>query len=69
MLAPRLQRHGLAISVHRFGVVAESFDAFGDLDECAETGHPQDFSVHHITYVMLREEGLPHIGLKLLHAQ
>ena len=47
---------GWPLRIDRFGVVAEAFECLGDLDERAEAGYPQDFSVHHVTDVMLFEE-------------
>ena len=60
---------GLAVSVHCFRLVAQTFNAFRDLDKRSERGYPQDFAVNHIADMMCREESLPNVGLKLLHAQ
>src|ERR1035438_7866629 len=59
----------LALRIGGFRVVAQTFDPVGDLDEGAEAGQPQHLAVDDIAHVMLLEEGVPHIGLKLLHAQ
>ena len=69
MFQARLQLERLAIPSSGFGIVAQTFDAFGDFDESAEAGHPQNFALNHVANAMLLEEGLPDIGLKLLHAQ
>ena len=58
-----------AVRVDGFGVVAQAFDSVGDLDKCAEAGQAQHLAVDDIAHAMLLEEGLPDIGLQLLHAQ
>ena len=51
------------------GDVAETLDAFGDFDECAELRGAQNLAVDHIANAMRSEEALPDIGLQLLDAQ
>src|SRR5580692_1699468 len=60
---------GLAVGVDRLRVVAEAFDAFCDFYERTEAGHAQHLSVQHVADLVLAEEALPDIGLKLLNAQ
>ena len=69
VLLTLFERQRLAVSIHRFRDVAEAFDSFGNFDEGAELRSPQNLAMNHIAHTMLREERLPHIGLKLLHAQ
>src|SRR5690242_12596050 len=69
MLNARLQMQGVAAFVRRFGLMAETLDAFGDFDEGSECRYAQDFAVHDVTDVMALEEGLPDIRLELLHAE
>ena len=59
----------VGLAVYCFGVVAETFNAFGNLYKRAECGNPKDFAVNDVSDTMLREECLPDIRLKLLHAQ
>ena len=68
-LGAGFELHGLAISIDGFGVVAEAFDAFGNLDECAKISHAQDFAMDDVADPVLGEERIPNIGLQLLHAQ
>src|ERR1022692_2982312 len=65
----RLQLDGSAVSVRRFRVVAQAFDPIGNLDECAEARQAQHLAVNDIAHAVLLEEGVPHIGLQLLHTQ
>ena len=69
MLAAGLHVHGLAIAIYRFGVVAEALDAFGNFNECSKASHAQHLALEHVSNMMLLEERLPDIGLKLFHAQ
>src|SRR5689334_19205880 len=45
--------------------MAESFDAFGQLDKRAETGHPANFAVYRIPNLMILEVAFPGIRLEL----
>src|SRR5215470_17295847 len=63
---PRLKMNLLTVSVDRFGVMAEAFNAIGDLDEGAEACNPQDFAMQNVAYMVLLEECFPYIRLKLL---
>src|ERR1022692_2100737 len=65
----RRQLDGSAVSVRRFRVVAQAFDPIGNLDECAEARQAQHLAVNDIAHAVLLEEGVPHIGLQLLHTQ
>src|SRR6185369_8585221 len=55
--------------VHGFRVMAESLDAFRQLDECAEACHAQDLALDDVADLVGGEERLPNIGLKLLHSE
>src|ERR1700746_603336 len=59
----------MAFRIRRFRVVAESLDAFCDLNERTELRHAKNFAVHYIANAMRGEEGLPGIRLELLDAQ
>src|SRR5579863_8798732 len=63
------EMNGLAFGVHRFGLMTEALDAFGDFNECAERGHAQNFALDDVTDVMGGEEAFPDVGLKLLDAE
>src|ERR1017187_7937767 len=65
----RLQLDGSAVSVRRFRVVAQAFDPIGNLDECAEARQAQHLAVNDIAHAVVLEEGVPHIGLQLLHTE
>ena len=54
VLLSGFESHGLAVGILRLGVVAEAFDAFGDLDKCPEAGYAQNLAVQHVSDVMLR---------------
>src|SRR5258708_3789443 len=69
VLDARFKMQGLTVAVDGFGLVAQAFDTFRDFNERSECGHAQDFAVNDIADVMSLEERLPHIGLKLLHAE
>src|ERR1700730_8339261 len=69
VLHARFKMQWLTVSVHRFRLVAQAFHTLGNLNKRSERGHAQHFAVDHVTDVMLLEERLPDIGLKLLHAQ
>ena len=60
--------HGLSVAIDGFGVVAEAFDALSDLDKRSEVRHAQNLAMHDVADTMLREEGIPNIGLHLLDA-
>src|ERR1019366_8828912 len=53
------QLDGLALRVRRFRVVAQAFDAIGNLDERAEAGQAQHLAMDDIAHVMLLEKGVP----------
>ena len=59
----------MAACVDGFGVVTEAFDSVGKLHECSEAGNAQHFAMQNIADVVLLEEGLPDIGLKLLDTE
>src|ERR1700678_129558 len=61
--------HRLSVCIHGLGVVAEAFDAFGNLDKRPKIRHAQNFAVHDIADPLLREERIPNIGLHLLYAE
>ena len=63
------QLDGSAMRISRFRNVAQTLDAFGDLNESSELRGAQNLALHHIANAMLLEEGLPHIRLQLLDAQ
>src|SRR5581483_6730396 len=49
--------------------MAETLDAFGDFDESSKCCYAQDLAVDDVTDMVALEEGLPHVGLELLHAE
>src|ERR1700704_163314 len=58
-LSSRFEVDWLALVVHGFGVVAETFDSIRDLNECAEIGYPQNLAVDNIAHAVLCEEAVP----------
>ena len=69
MLLARFEVNRMAVCIDSFGVVAEAFDSVGKLHECAEAGNAQHFAMQNIADVVLLEESLPDIGLKLLDTE
>ena len=69
MLVAGLQVNRLAVAVDSFGVVAEPFDSVGKLNKRAEAGDSQNLAMQNVADVMLFEEGLPDVRLKLLDAE
>src|SRR2546422_969617 len=69
MLLARFEVNRMAVCVHGFGVVAEAFDSVGKLYECAEAGNAQHFAMQNVADVVLLEERLPDIRLKLLDTE
>src|ERR1041384_2368157 len=69
MLLSRIQLNGSPTGIRGFRVVAETFNAFSDLNESTELSQPKHFSVDHIANTMRLEEALPGVRLELLHAQ
>ena len=59
----------LALLVDCLGDVAETLHTLGDLDECAELCGAQYLALDHVTHTVLRKEGIPNIGLQLLHTE
>src|ERR1700683_308573 len=64
-----LKMQRLAVAIHGFRFVAQTFHPFGDLDKGSKCGHAQYFAVNHIADVMCLEESFPDVRLKLLHSQ
>src|SRR6516162_6424233 len=50
-------------------VVAQALDSVGDLDKRPEARQSKHLAMDHIAHAMLIEEGVPHVWLKLFHAQ
>jgi len=61
--------HWLSVAIDGFGIVAEAFDAFEQFPQTREVCHAQNLAMHDVADAMLREEGIPNIGLHLLHAE
>ena len=57
------------VLVDCLGDVAETLDAFGDLDEGAELRGAQNLALDDVADAVLLEEGVPDIRLKLLDAE
>src|SRR6266852_4632046 len=68
-LAAGFQVHRLSVRIDSFRVVTQAFDAFGNLNKCAEVRHAQDLAMHDVADTVLREERIPDVGLHLLHAE
>ena len=64
-----LQMNRLAVGIDGFGIVAETFNSVGQLDKRAEAGYAEHFAVQNVADMMLLEECLPDIRLKLLDAE
>src|SRR5258705_3831555 len=56
------------LALFNFGVVAEPFDVFAELDERAERGDARNFSAHDVAHLVLLEPVAPDV-VHLLHAQ
>src|ERR1035437_8010238 len=63
------QRECSAVCVGSFGVMAQALDSIGNLDDRTKAGEPQNLAVNDVPNLMLFEERLPHIRLKLLHPE
>lgn len=58
-----------AVFVYGLGIVAETLDPVSDFDKCPKAGDAENFAMHDIPDAMLDEEGLPDVGLELLHPE
>src|SRR5260221_12661124 len=65
----RLKFNWRALVIGGLRVMAEAFDAFGDVDEGSKCCYPDDLSVHDVADLVVPEEGLPSAGLGLLPTQ
>ncbi len=69
MLLSNIQLDGNAGSIGGFRDVAEAFDALSQFHERAKLSNAQHLAMDHIADAVLIEEGIPDVGLQLLHAQ
>jgi len=69
MLLARFEVNRMAACVDGFRVVAEAFDSVGKLYECAEARNAQHFAMQNVADVVLLEEGLQDVRLKLFDTE